>query len=170
MRILFLVISALCAVLMVGGLIGFTLSGEEAGIPVPPPGTGVGFGDEPLEGLPLSDFLVDAELTMTWEADVWVGIVTEEERNRCAPDGGWSNNCGGSSTDWAAGGPSTVDSKSLSWTVEDGTFYAADGQPFSSNADSTFDVAYEVDVTASTPLLLIIGLTGTACLVMAFRS
>lgn len=170
MRVVYLIITALCALLMIAGLVGFTIEGEVTDVAVPPPGTGVGFAEEPMAGLPVSSLLVDAELSMTWEEDVWVGIVTEAEKNRCAPNGGWSSSCGAADTEWIAGGPDTADGKSLTWEMEDGVFHAADGQPFSGGAASEFDIQYTVEVTASGLVLVLLGLLGSGCLALAVRA
>ena len=164
MRPLFLILAALCAVGMIAGLIGFTFEDTVEDVEVPPSGFWVGFAPEPLSETALPGFLVNAELTMTWEADVWVGIVTEAEQQRCAPGGGVSNECGPSDTEFVAGGPSTKDSKSLTWEIGDEVYYAADGQSFG-GGETRVDVDYAVEVTLAGPALFVLGLIGTGLLV-----
>ena len=48
MRVILLVVSGLCALLMVGGMIGYTYEDSIENVPVPMTGTAVGFADEPV--------------------------------------------------------------------------------------------------------------------------
>ena len=167
MRRVFLILSGLCAMGMIGGLIGFEFDDTAEDVPVPPPGTGVGFSDEPLEDSGVPAWLIDVEAELSWDADVWVGIVTEAEKDRCAPDGGLSTTCGPSTTNFVAGGPATDDAKSFTWAVESGTHYPTAGQSFT-GTESSFDVNYTIHVQMSWTGLLILGILGSGFLVLSF--
>ena len=88
-RLILLIASGLCALLMIGGMFGYTYEDSIDNVSVPMTGTAVGFADEPLTESAIPSALISPELTITWKADVWVGLVTEEEYQRCAPSDGF---------------------------------------------------------------------------------
>ena len=69
-RVILLIISAICAVLMIGGMIGYTYEDSIEDVPVPVSGTAVGFANEPLTESAIPSALISPELTITWDADV----------------------------------------------------------------------------------------------------
>ena len=142
-RVILLIVSGLCALLMIGGMIGYTYEDSIDGVPVPMVAGQGGFADEPLTESAIPSALISPELTITWEADVWVGLVTQEEYNRCAPSDGISSTCGPSSTNFAAGGPSTDDSKTFTYDIGGDVYYPVDGQAFG-GTESSVDVEYSV--------------------------
>ena len=168
MRVILLIGSGLCALLMIGGMIGYTYEDSIDGVPVPMVAGQVGFADEPLTESAIPSALISPELTITWKEDVWVGLVTEEEYNRCAPSDGISTSCGPSSTDFAAGGPSTEDSKTFTYDIGGDIYYPVDGQSFG-GTESTVDVDYSVKVTLAWPVIIFFGALGTGLQVLAYR-
>ena len=167
-RVILLVISAICAVLMIGGMIGYTYEDSIEDVPVPMTGTAVGFADEPLTESAIPSALISPELTITWKADVWVGLVNEEEYQRCAPSDGVSSTCGPTTTNFAAGGPDSQDSKSFTFDIGDDVYYPVDGQSLGGTA-STVDVDYSVKVTLAWPVIIFLGALGTGLQVLGYR-
>lgn len=167
-RVILLVISAICAVLMIGGMIGYTYEDSIEDVPVPMTGTAVGFADEPLTESAIPSALISPELTITWDADVWVGLVNEEEYQRCAPSDGVSSTCGPTTTNFAAGGPDSQDSKSFTFDIGDDVYYPVDGQSLG-GAASTVDVDYSVKVTLAWPVIIFLGALGTGLQVLGYR-
>ena len=167
-RVILLVISAICAVLMIGGMIGYTYEDSIEDVPVPVSGTAVGFANEPLTESAIPSALISPELTITWDADVWVGLVNEEEYQRCAPSDGVSSTCGPTTTNFAAGGPDSKDSKSFTFDIGDDIYYPVDGQSFGGTASSV-DVDYSVKVTLSWPVIIFLGALGTGLQVLGYR-
>ncbi len=167
-RVILLVISAICAVLMIGGMIGYTYEDSIEDVPVPVSGTAVGFANEPLTESAIPSALISPELTITWDADVWVGLVNEEEYQRCAPSDGGSSTCGPTTTNFAAGGPDSKDSKSFTFDIGDDIYYPVDGQSFGGTASSV-DVDYSVKVTLAWPVIIFLGALGTGLQVLGYR-
>jgi len=168
MRPLLLIASGLCALLMLGGMWGYTYDDSITDIPVPLTGTAVGFSDDPLTGSAIPSALISAELTITWSEDVWVGLVNEEEFERCSPSDGISTTCSPSSTNFAAGGPSAEDDKSFTHEISGDIYYPVDGQSFG-GVESSVDVDYSVRVTLAWPVVFILGALGTGLQVLARR-
>ena len=168
MRVILLVVSGLCALLMIGGMIGYTYEDSIEDVPVPMTGTAVGFANEPLTESSIPSALISPELTITWEADVWVGLVNEEEYQRCAPSDGVSSTCGPTTTNFAAGGPDSKDSKSFTFDIGDDIYYPVDGQSFGGTA-SSIDVDYSVKVTLAWPVVVFLGALGTGLQVLGYR-
>ena len=167
-RVTLLVISAICAVLMIGGMIGYTYEDSIEDVPVPVSGTAVGFANEPLTESAIPSALISPELTITWDADVWVGLVNEEEYQRCAPSDGVSSTCGPTTTNFAAGGPDSKDSKSFTFDIGDDIYYPVDGQSFGGTASSV-DVDYSVKVTLAWPVIIFLGALGTGLQILGYR-
>ena len=70
-------------VLLLAGMIGYTLTGEVEGVPTPNTPNQAFFAEEPLPENVLSPFFA-AELTITWDRDdVWMGLVDDDEKKRC---------------------------------------------------------------------------------------
>ena len=167
-RVILLVISAICAVLMIGGMIGYTYEDSIEDVPVPVSGTAVGFANEPLTESAIPSALISPELTITWDADVWVGLVNEDEYQRCAPSDGVSRTCGPTTTNFAAGGPDSADAKSFTFDIGDDVYYPVDGQSFGGTASSV-DVDYSVKVTLAWPVIIFLGALGTGLQVLGYR-
>ena len=167
-RVILLVISAICAVLMIGGMIGYTYEDSIEDVPVPVSGTAVGFANEPLTESAIPSALISPELTITWDANVWVGLVNEEEYQRCAPSDGVSSTCGPTTTNFAAGGPDSAEAKSFTFDIGDDVYYPVDGQSFGGTASSV-DVDYSVKVTLAWPVIIFLGALGTGLQVLGYR-
>ena len=76
-------LTGLAILFLIAGMIGFTFEGEVEGVPTPNAPNQAFFSDEPLPSNPLVG-LLSTELTLTWDRDdVWIGIVDEDEKNRC---------------------------------------------------------------------------------------
>lgn len=163
-----MIVSGICALLMIGGLLGYTYEDSIDNIPVPVSGTAVGFSDEPLTESAIPSMLISPELTITWNEDVWVGLVTEEEYERCAPSDGISTTCGPTNTNFAAGGPESKDSKKFTFDIGGEVYYPVDGQPFA-GTESSVSVDYSVKVTLAWPVILLLGLIGTGTQLLARR-
>ena len=153
---------------MIGGMIGYTYEDSIEDVPVPMTGTAVGFANEPLTESAIPSALISPELTITWKANVWVGLVTQEEYKRCAPSDGVSTTCGPTTTDFAAGGPSSKEAKTFTFDIGDGVYYPVDGQSFG-GTESSVDVDYSVKVTLAWPVILFLGVLGTGLQVLGFR-
>ena len=124
---------------------------------------------EPLTESAIPSALISPELTITWEADVWVGLVNEEEYKRCSPSSeGISSTCGPASTNFAAGGPDSEDSKSFTYNIGDDVYYPVDGQSFGGTVSSV-DVEYSVKVTLAWPVILFFGALGTGLQILGYR-
>ncbi len=167
-RVILLIASGICAILMIGGMIGYTYEDSIEDVPVPMTGTAVGFANEPLTESAIPSALISPELTITWKANVWVGLVTHEEYKRCAPSDGVSTTCGPTTTDFAAGGPSSKEAKTFTFDIGDGVYYPVDGQSFG-GTESSVDVDYSVKVTLAWPVILFLGALGTGLQVLGFR-
>ena len=77
------VLSAIGILLLLVGMIGYTLTGEVEDVPTPNAPNQAFFADEPLPKNILSP-LFAAELTITWDRDdVWMGLVDADEKKRC---------------------------------------------------------------------------------------
>jgi len=170
MRIILIITSGLCALLMIGGLVGYSYDDSIEGVVVPPMGQ-VGFADDPLTESALPSSLINAELTISWnEDDVWVGLITEEEYEKCQPSNGMSQTCiGTNSVTYAAGGPNSLGDKSFTHEITGGVYYPVDGGPSADIAGSTIDVEFTVHVTFAWPVITFLGLLGSGLLVIAQR-
>jgi hypothetical protein len=170
MRVVLIIISALCGLLMIGGLVGYSYEDSIEDVVVPPLGQ-VGFADDPLTESALPSSLINAELTITWsEEDVWVGLVTEDEYERCQPSNGMSQTCMGTDTvTYAAGGPNSLESKSFTYEISGDVYYPVDGGPSFDPDGTTMDVEFTVHVTLAWPVITVLGLLGTGLLVIAQR-
>ena len=167
-RVILLIASGLCALLMIGGMFGYTYEDSIDNIPVPMTGTAVGFADEPLTESAIPSALISPELTITWKSDVWVGLVTEEEYQRCAPSDGISTTCGPTSTNFVAGGPSTKDAKTFTYHIGGDVYYPVDGQSFG-GTESSVDVDYSVKVKFSWTVIVFLGVLGTGLQVLSWQ-
>ncbi len=170
MRGVLFIVSGLCALLMIGGLIGYSYDDSIEDVVVPPMGQ-VGFADDPLTESALPSTLIDAELTISWnEDDVWVGLVTEEEYERCQPSNGMSQTCiGTDSVAYAAGGPSSLQDKSFTYDISGEVYYPVDGGSTTDIDGSTIDVEFTVHITFSWQVITFLGLLGTGLQVIAQR-
>ena len=168
MRVVLIVISALCGLLMIGGLVGYSYDDSIEGVVVPPMGQ-VGFAEDPLTESALPSSLINAELTISWsEDDVWVGLVTVDEYERCQPSNGMSQTCmGTNSVSYAAGGPNSLQEKSFTYDISGGVYYPVDGGPSSDIVGSTIDVEFTVHVTFSWQVITFLGLLGSGLLAIA---
>ncbi|HJM40601.1 MAG TPA: hypothetical protein QF514_00060 [Candidatus Thalassarchaeaceae archaeon] len=167
-RVILLIVSGICAILMIGGMIGYTYEDSIENVPVPMTGTAVGFADEPLTESAIPSALISPELTITWDSDVWVGLVNEEEYQRCSPSDGISSTCGPTTTNFAAGGPSSQDAKTFTFDIGDDVYYPVDGQSFG-GTESSVDVDYSVKVTLAWPVIIFLGALGTGLQVLGYR-
>ena len=117
MKTILILVTTICGLLMIGGLVGYTYEDEITDITVPPVNQ-VGFAEDPLTESAIPSALINAELTLEWNEDVWVGLITQEEFERCAPSDGLSSNCISESSDnYAAGGPDSKDAQSLTQEI-----------------------------------------------------
>ena len=166
MKPILVIVSVICGLLMLGGLLGYTYEDEMTGITVPPANQ-VGFADDPLTESAIPSALIDAKLTLEWNEDVWVGLITQEEFERCAPSNGVSSNCRGeSSVNYAAGGPSSKDAQSFTYDISGDVYYPVDGGA-GFGAGTTVDVQYSVKVTFAWPVTIFLALLGSGCLTLA---
>ena len=77
------VLIAVGFLLLLAGMIGYTLTGEVEDVPTPNAPNQAFFADDPLPENILSP-LFAAELTITWDRDdVWMGLVDADEKKRC---------------------------------------------------------------------------------------
>ena len=126
-----LVLSVIGILLLLAGTVGYTFSGVIEDVPTPNTPNQAFFADEPLPKNILSP-LVAAEVTITWDRnDVWMGIVHEDEKERCkdVPSNYFSSGlgCDGASLDFVAGNPSATATEGFTWEMESGTYFAALG-------------------------------------------
>ena len=169
MRPLLLIASGLCALLMLGGMWGYTYEDSMTDIAVPPGLNEVGFAESPLTESAIPSALISAELTISWDENVWLGLITEEEYERCSPNSlAMSDTCKPDSTNFAAGGPSTGDEKTFTYEISDEVYYPVDGQK-SGGLVQSVDVEYSVHVTLAWPVIFFLGLLGTGLQVLAQR-
>ena len=155
-----IVFASLGVLLLVLGMIGYTITGEVEDIPTPNTPNQAFFSGEPLPENILSPFIA-AELTLTWDRDdVWMGLVDEDEKNRCedipsnffAPGLG----CDGTSANFVAGDSSASASEGFTWEMESGTYFVSLGAKDSALPEGTeVVVSYEVHLGHSLLSLLI---------------
>lgn len=169
MRPILFIASGLCALLMMGGLVGYTYEDSMNDIPVPPGIDAVGFADAPLTESAIPSSLISAELTISWNENVWLGLITQEEYERCSPNSlSMSDTCKPDSTNFAAGGPDAEDSKTFTFEISDEVYYPVDGQKQMGLVDSV-DVEYSVHVKLAWPVVFFLGVLGTGLQVLAQR-
>ena len=135
---------------LVAGMIGFTFEGEVKGVPTPNAPNQAFFSDEPLPSNPLIGIL-STELTLTWDRDdIWIGIVDEDEKDRCedVPSlfaGGLG--CDGVSTNFVAGSADAKSDTGFTWEMESGTYFAALGAKDGALAEGTeVKIDYEAHI------------------------
>lgn len=135
---------------LVAGMIGFTFEGEVEGVPTPNAPNQAFFSDEPLPSNPLIGIL-STELTLTWDRDdIWIGIVDEDEKDRCedVPSlfaGGLG--CDGVSTNFVAGSADAKSDTGFTWEMESGTYFAALGAKDGALAEGTeVKIDYEAHI------------------------
>lgn len=168
MKPILILVSTICGLLMIGGLVGYTYEDEITDITVPPVNQ-VGFAEDPLTESAIPSALINAQLTLEWDEDVWVGLITEEEFDRCSPSDGLSSTCvSESSVTYAAGGPTSKDAKSFTYDIAGDVYYPVDGGA-GFGAGTTVDVQYSVKVTFAWPVTIFLGLLGSGCLTMVQR-
>tara|TARA_B100001540_G_scaffold300467_1_gene305972 strand:- start:89 stop:601 length:513 start_codon:yes stop_codon:yes gene_type:complete len=168
MKPILVLVTIVCGILMIGGLVGYTYEDEITDITVPPVNQ-VGFADDPLTESAIPAALINAELTIEWDEDVWVGLITQDEFERCVPSNGLSSVCGGeSSVNFAAGGPDSKDAQTFTHEISGDVYYPVDGGA-GFGAGTSVDVQYSVKVTFAWPVTVFLGLLGSGCLTMAQR-
>ena len=168
MKPILVLVSVICGILMIGGLVGYTYEDQITDITVPPANQ-VGFAEDPLTERAIPSALINAELTLKWDEDVWVGLITQDEFERCSPNSGLSSVCGGESTvNYAAGGPGSKDAKTFTHEISGDVFYPVDGGA-GFGGGPTVDVQYSVNVTFAWPVTVVLGLLGSGCLTLAQR-
>ena len=168
MKTILILVTTICGLLMIGGLVGYTYEDEITDITVPPVNQ-VGFAEDPLTESAIPSALINAELTLEWNEDVWVGLITQEEFERCAPSDGLSSNCiSESSVNYAAGGPDSKEAQSFTHEISGDVYYPVDGGA-GFGAGTTVDVQYSVKVTFAWPVTVFLGLLGSGCLTMVQR-
>ena len=168
MKPILVLVTIVCGILMLGGLVGYTYEDEITDITVPPANQ-VGFADDPLTESAIPSALINAELTIEWDEDVWVGLITQDEYERCAPSNGLSSVCGGESTvNYAAGGPDSEDTQTFTHEISGDVYYPVDGGAGFGTGTSV-DVQYSVKVTFAWPVTVFLGLLGSGCLTLAQR-
>jgi len=146
-------------ILLLVGIIGYTITGEVEDVPTPNASNKAFFSDEPLPENFLSGF-VGAELTITWDRDdVWIGIVDEDEKKRCedVPSNFFTPGlgCDGTSTNFVAGDSGAIASEGFTWEMESGTYFAALGAKDGAlPAGTEVVVSYEVHLGHSLLSLL----------------
>jgi len=145
-------------ILLLAGIIGYTLTGEVEDIPTPNAPNKAFFSGDPLPGNALSAF-VAAEVTITWDRDdVWIGLVDEDEKKRCEDVPTFFSNgldCDGSSMDFVAGNPGATAEEGFTWEMESGTYFAALGAKDGALPSGTeVVVSYEVHLGHSLLSLL----------------
>lgn len=155
-------------VILLLGVNGFSIDGEETGIPAITAPDQAFFSEEPLPTNPVPA-LVSAKVTITWsEEDIWLVIVDSDEKDRCstAPSP-FFDMCNSRDVQATAGGIGNNNIDGFSWNVENGEYYAGLGQK-NSNGPSTVDVYYDVKLRISGLVaVVLIGLSG-ACFGYAF--
>jgi len=136
---------------LVAGMIGYTFEGEVEGVPTPNAPNQAFFSEEPLPSNPLVGIL-STELTLTWDRDdVWIGIVDEDEKDRCddVPSSFFSGGlgCDGVSTNFVAGDASANADTGFTWEMESGTYFAALGAKDGALAEGTeVKIDYEAHI------------------------
>jgi hypothetical protein len=135
---------------LVAGMIGFTFEGEVEGVPTPNAPNQAFFSDEPLPSNPLVG-LFSTELTMTWDRnDVWIGIVDEDEKNRCKDVPFWfsdESDCNGVGLNFEAGEADANADTGFTWEMESGTYFAALGAKDGALAEGTeVKIDYEAHI------------------------
>lgn len=152
-------LTGLGVILLIGGMIGYTLTGEVEDVPTPNAPNQAFFSGEPLPENMLSPF-VSAELTLTWDRDdVWIGLVDESEKNRCedVPSNFFTPGlgCDGTSTNFVAGDSTAKASEGFTWEMDSGTYFAALGAKDGAlPAGTEVVVSYEVHLGHSLLSLL----------------
>ena len=145
---------------LVSGIIGFTFEGEVEGVPTPNAPNQAFFSDAPLPSNPLIGIL-STELTLTWDRDdVWIGIVDEGEKDRCAdvPSSFFSSDlgCDGFSTNFVAGDANANSDTGFTWEMESGTYFAALGAKDGALAEGT-EVTIDYEAHIGHSLLSVVG-------------
>lgn len=169
MRPILFILSGLCALLMLGGMWGYTYEDEMVGITVPPANS-VGFAEDPLTESAIPSALINAELTIEWDEDVWVGLITQEEFERCAPSNGLSSDCNRENeVNYAAGGPDSKSAQTFTYDISGDVYYPVDGGADGALLGTTVDVQYSVKVTLAWPVIVFLGILGTGLQVLAQR-
>ena len=146
--------------LLLAGMIGYTMTGEVEDVPTPNAPNQAFFSGEPIPENAFSA-LVSAELTITWDRDdVWMGLVDADEKKRCedVPSNFFTPGlgCDGASTNFEAGDSSATASQGFTWKMESGTYYAALGAKDAALPEGTeVVVSYEVHLGHSLLSLLL---------------
>ena len=156
-------------VILLLGVNGFSVKGEEVGIPAITAPDQAFFSEEPLPTNPVPA-LVSAKVTITWsEEDIWLVIVDSDEKDRCSTNAPstFFDVCNSRDVQATAGGIENNNIDGFSWNVENGEYYAGLGQK-NSNGPGTVDVYYDVKLRISGLVaVVLIGLSG-ACFGNAF--
>ena len=154
-------------VILLLGVNGFSVKGEETGIPAISAPDQAFFSQEPLPSNPVPA-LVSAKVTITWnEEDIWLVIVDSDEKDRCSSAPAYFDICNSRGIQATAGGIENNNIDGFSWNVENGEYYAGLGQK-NSNGPTTVDVYYDVKLRISGFVaVVLIGLSG-ACFGYAF--
>lgn len=162
-RVIASVFFVLFAGILVFSFVGYDYEGTVENVPCPTsaeaalmgtvrPNGSVGVSDEAIK-VPdypsfVNDFILQAELTVSWTSPVWYGLVTEQEKE----DAGCSSTdvtlCDDDDMEYTTGGPSTATSNTLTWEIKPGSYYVAGGAPADGGDDAgSIDVKWSATAT-----------------------
>jgi hypothetical protein len=143
------ILTGVVGLLIIASFIGY--SGENIIDGVPKPGAGLcGVTKESYSDVPGSGAILDIEVDVSWDDDtLWIGIIDVETYESLEKLGG--NNDGElvscySKIDFLAGGPSTGDDSSFSWTPDGDDFHIMIGSMEPLSTDQTFVDEFTVTV------------------------
>lgn len=120
-------VGTVCALLVIGSLLGVSLDSSRTDVPIVPctddsVGCLVGMTSEDLE-VPTSFVLLDIELTIKWDEPdrSWIGVIESPPPENCNPDSNGLTSCTSEDFDYVAGGPDS-DEGEFEFTLEPGEY------------------------------------------------
>jgi hypothetical protein len=167
LSILPIVTAGICAIIILGSLIGINVPEQEQKVPLIPCGV-VGFETCPVGmsednlSIPWGMVFLNLDTEVTWErGDVaWVGLVDSKWADECPPDDNGLTDCESTDFEFLAGGPDSENSFEYSLTPGDTRFITGGKEGSLDLSSQTVSVNISVSLASWVEVLLLLAVIG----------
>ncbi len=159
--------AGLCAIILLGSLIGIQAPAQEQKVPLIPCGIPgfetcpVGMAEDNLS-IPWGMVFLDLEANVEWErGDVaWVGLVDAKWAEDCPPDDNGLTDCESSDFEYLAGGPNSEDSFQHSLSPGDSRFVTGGKEGSLDLSSQNVQVGITISLSIWVEILLLLAIVG----------